>query len=50
MYGSDDVMPILPEEDALDRLLELSPYDLKHLIHLILSRKEFTVDESTSPQ
>ena len=36
-----------PAEDALDRLLELSPFDVKHLLHLIFSRKEFSVDEST---
>jgi len=34
------------EEDAVEKLLDLSPYDLKHLLHLIFSSKEFTVDES----
>jgi len=33
------------DEDAVDRLLELSPYDLKNLVHLIFSRNEFNVDE-----
>ncbi len=39
-----------PVEDAVDRLHELSPFDLKHLLHLILSRKEFSVDESECPK
>ena len=37
---------ILTAEDAIERLLDLSPYFLKNLVHLIFSRKEFTVDES----
>ena len=36
----------LTAEDAIERLLDLSPYFLKNLVHLIFSRKEFTVDES----
>lgn len=39
-------MVILPAEDAVEKLLDLSPFDLKHLLHLIFSSKEFTVDES----
>lgn len=42
------ILSPLPVEDAIDRLHELSPFDLKHLLHLILSRKEFSVDESES--
>ena len=34
-----------PPEDALERLLELGPYDLKSLLHHILSRKEFRIDK-----
>ena len=33
-------------EDAIEKLLDLSPFYLKHLLHLIFSSKEFTVDES----
>lgn len=33
-------------DDAIDKLLDLSPFDLKHLLLLIFSSKEFTVDES----
>lgn len=33
-------------EDAVEKLLDLSPFDLKHLLHLIFSSKEFTVDQS----
>ena len=33
-------------DDATDKLLDLSPFDLKHLLLLIFSSKEFTVDES----
>ncbi len=33
-------------EDAVEKLLELSPFDLKRLLHLIFSCREFTVDES----
>ena len=40
--------PLPAVDDALDQLLDLSPFDLKNLIHLIFSRKEFTVDESES--
>lgn len=34
-------------EDAVEKLLDLSPFDLKHLLHLIFSSREFSVDEST---
>ena len=34
--------------DATEKLLDLSPFDLKHLLLLIFSSKEFTVDESES--
>ena len=33
-------------EDGTEKLLDLSPFDLKHLLMLIFSSKEFTVDES----
>ena len=33
-------------EDGIEKLLDLSPFDLKHLLLLIFSSKEFTVDES----
>ena len=33
-------------DDAVEKLLDLSPFDLKHLLLLIFSSKEFTVDES----
>ena len=33
-------------EDGTEKLLDLSPFDLKHLLLLIFSSKEFTVDES----
>lgn len=35
-----------PSEDALERLLDLGPFDLKSLLHHILSRKEFRIDNS----
>ncbi len=37
---------LLSAEDAVEKLLDLSPFDLKHLLHLIFSSREFTVDES----
>ena len=36
----------LLDEDAVDRLLDLGPFELKNLLHHILSRKEFTIDQS----
>ena len=33
-------------EQGLVQLLDLNPYDVKRLLHLIFSRKEFTVSES----
>lgn len=31
-------------DDAMERLLELAPFELKALLHNIFSRKEFCVD------
>ena len=35
-----------PAEQGQEQLLDLNPYDVKRLLHLIFSRKEFTVSES----
>ena len=35
-------------EQGQEKLLDLNPYDVKRLLHLIFSRKEFTVFESES--
>ena len=32
-------------EDAMERLLELAPFELKGLLHNIFSRKEFCIDK-----
>lgn len=37
-------------EDAMERLLDLGPYDLKNLLHHILSRKEFKIDNSSEAE
>ena len=38
--------PCLLDEDAVDQLLLLGPFELKNLLYHLLSRKEFTVDQS----
>jgi hypothetical protein len=33
-------------EQGLEQLLDLKPYDVKRLLHLIFSRNEFAISES----
>ena len=33
------------DEEGLERLLDLGPYELKNLLYHILSRKEFAIDD-----
>jgi hypothetical protein len=37
---------VISDEVAVENLLSLGPFQLKNLLHHVLSRKEFTVDQS----